>query len=109
MTNYLKSFIMAGAVVSGIQYISNEVDPSLAAVLSGIPISIPSMLLIKSSKDSKEFIWGATIMITVLTIITYLTWYLYVKQGFSKKNSVGYSMAVWFIFAILYYLFVVKE
>lgn len=108
MANYLKSFTMAGAVVAGIQYLANEVDPALAAVLSGIPISIPSMLLVKSAKDSKEFIWDATIMITVLIIITYLTWYLYVKQGISKERSVVYSMSVWFVFAMLYYFFVVK-
>ena len=100
---------MAGAVVAGIQYLANEVDPSLAAVLSGIPISIPSMLLVKKASDSKEFIWDASLMITVLTFITYLTWYLYVKQGVTKERSVVYSMGVWFVFAMLYYFFVVKK
>mgnify|MGYP001106577595 CR=1 FL=1 len=109
MTNYLKSFTMAGAVVAGIQYLANEVDPELAGVLSGIPISIPSMLLIKKAKDSKEFIWDASLMITVLTIITYITWYLYIKQGVTKEKSVAFSMGLWFVFAMLYYFVIVKK
>jgi len=109
MANYFKSFAMAGSVVAGIQYLANKVDPALAGVLSGIPISIPSMLLVNTAKDSKEFIWDASLMITVLTIVTYLTWYLYVKQGVSKEKSVAISMGIWFAFAIVYYFVVAKH
>ena len=109
MGDYLKSFIMAGSVVAGIDYLANEVDPALAGVLSGIPISIPSILLVKKASDSKEFIWDASLMITLLTVITYLTWYLYVKKNVEKKRAVKISMSIWFIFAMLYYFFVVKK
>jgi len=109
MGDYLKSFLMAGSVVAGIEYLANEVDPALAGVLSGIPISIPSILLVKKASDSKEFIWDASLMITILTVITYLTWYLYVKQNVEKETAVAISMSIWGVFAILYYVFIVKK
>jgi len=109
MGDYLKSFLMAGSVVAGIQYLANTVDPALAGVLSGIPISIPSILLVKKASDSKEFIWDASLMITILTLVTYLTWYLYVKQNVEKETAVAISMSIWFVFAILYYFFIVKK
>ena len=109
MGDYLKSFLMAGSVVAGIEYLANEVDPALAGVLSGIPISIPSILLVKKASDSKEFIWDASLMITLLTVITYLTWYLYVKQNVEKETAVAISMSIWGVFAILYYVFIVKK
>lgn len=108
MGDYLKSFLMAGSVVAGIEYLANEVDPALAGVLSGIPISIPSILLVKKASDSKEFIWDASLMITILTLVTYLTWYLYVKQNVEKETAVAISMSIWGVFAILYYVFIVK-
>lgn len=109
MGDYLKSFLMAGSVVAGIEYLANEVDPALAGVLSGIPISIPSILLVKKASDSKEFIWDASLMITILTLVTYLTWYLYVKQNVEKETAVAISMSIWGVFAILYYVFIVKK
>ena len=30
MGDYLKSFLMAGSVVAGIEYLANEVDPALS-------------------------------------------------------------------------------
>ena len=78
-------------------------------MLSGIPISIPSILLVKKASDSKEFIWDASLMITILTVITYLTWYLYVKQNVEKETAVAISMSIWGVFAILYYVFIVKK
>ena len=100
---YLQTFILAGSTVSGISYLGNTMNPLLAGILSGIPISIPSLLLIKNEKSGKEFIFAASIMVTIVWLITILCWYLYVKQKLSVKKSVIISIICWLLCACIYY------
>ena len=105
---YLQTFLVAGFTVSGISYLGNTMNPLLAGILSGIPISIPSLLLIRNEKCAKEFIFSASIMVTVVWLITILCWYLYVKLNLSVKKAVTISIISWLICACIYYLCVVN-
>ncbi len=106
---YIQTFVLSGLTVSGISYIGNAINPLLGGILSGIPISIPSMLLIQGSEKQKKFILSASIMVAFLSVITILCWYLYDKLNYSAVMSVSISMIIWFIGGILYYFYVVKK
>jgi hypothetical protein len=106
---YLRTFILAGFVVSGISYLGNEVNPLLAGILSGIPISIPSMLLIKNDSNKKKFIWSATVLVAFLGLVTFICWLLLTKLNFSPIASVGISFLLWIAGAVAYYFIIVKK
>ncbi len=106
---YLQTFILSGSTVAGISYIGNTINPLLGGILSGIPISIPSMLLIQGSEKQKKFILSASIMVAFLSVITVLCWYLYDKLNYSAVMSVSISMVIWLIGGILYYFYIIKK
>ena len=43
---YVETFLLSGATVTGITYVGNHLNPLAAGIISGVTISIPSMLLI---------------------------------------------------------------
>jgi hypothetical protein len=109
MSKYLSTFLMAGATVTGIEYLGNAVNPLLGGILSGIPISIPSMLLITNLASQKKFIFSASIMVALLAVVTVMCWFLYVKMGMKNTHAVIISTVVWTIGGLIYYFMVVKK
>lgn len=106
---YLETFVVSGLTVTGISYFGNSVNPALGGILSGIPISIPAMLTIASVSNQKDFILHASIMVALLTFVTFLCWYVYTKWNWKNTHAVGFSMVIWFIGAFLYYFFDIKQ
>ena len=109
LIQYLQTFILSGLTVTGIQYLGNSANPLLGGILSGIPISIPSMLLISSLSKQKQFIFSANIMVALLAIVTCLCWYLFTKLNWSSYHAVLLSTGLWLCCALLYFYFVVKK
>ena len=109
LATYIQTFIVAGSTVTGISYLGNSINPLIAGILSGIPISIPSMLLINGTEKQKKFILSASIMVALLSIITILCWFLYVKRNYTATKSVVISMIGWVIGGIIYYFYMVKK
>ena len=109
MSEYIQTFVLAGLTVTGIQYLGNAVDPKLGGILSGVPISIPAMLLIKNLGKKKEFIETASIMVTILAGITILCWYLLTKLKWTSHSSVEISIVIWVIISLLYYFLYIKK
>ena len=100
---YIITFLISGTTVTGISYLGNSVNPLLGGILSGIPISIPSMLLIRHVSKQKDFILAASIMVGLLGIVTFLCYFMYVKLDISNYLSVFISSFVWCLGGILYY------
>ena len=109
LIKYGSTFLIAGLTVSGISYLGNLVNPAAAGVISGIPISIPSTLLIKGRDKQKEFIWSAFLMVTLLAIITGLCAYLIIKLDITTIKAVIISFLALVCCAFLYYKFIVKK
>ena len=109
LLQYIQTFILAGSTVTGISYLGNTVNPLLGGILSGIPISIPSMLLINEASKKQEFIYSATLMVALLSVVTFICWYLYAKAKFTAKNSVIISFLIWSVGSALYYFLIVKK
>lgn len=109
VSKYIQTFVLAGATVSGIEYLGNSVNPLLGGILSGIPISIPSMLLINSIAKQKEFIYSANIMVALLAVVTCLCWYLFAKLNWSNYHAVALSTGIWAFCALVYYYMIVRK
>lgn len=101
----LRTFLVSGTIVSSINYIGNKYNPLVAGIVSGVPVSIPSMLLIHGREKQTEFIWSAFVMVSYLAIITGLCAYLMKKTNLSSATCVVISIIAWVFGAFLYYMY----
>ncbi len=106
---YLKTFLIAGTTVTGISYLGNSVNPLLAGILAGIPIGMPSMLLIRDMANRKQFISYTSATMVILSMVTILCWYLYTQAKYSAKISVFISMLVWLLGGVIYYFYITSQ
>ncbi len=104
--NLVQTFVLSGLTVSGISYVGNNLNPLAAGIISGIPISIPSMLTVSKREDQKKFIWSAFVMVSFLAIITGLCAFLVLSVDMASIPAVVISFASWCIGAYIYYLYV---
>ena len=109
LIQYISTFLISGSTVTGISFLGNLVDPAAAGVISGIPISIPSTLLIKGKDKQKAFIWSAFLMVSLLAIITGLCAYLIIKINMDSVKAVIISFIAWVIGAVIYYKTVIVK
>ena len=107
ISQYIQTFIISGCTVTGISYLGNCFNPLVAGIIAGIPIGMPSVLLINKLDKQKSFISYTSVMVFILNMVTILCWYLLTKANYSAKKSVLISMMVWFIGGLIYY-FIVK-
>ena len=105
-SQYIADFLIAGATVAGISYVGNLVNPKAAGIISGVPISIPSTLLIKGRDKQKQFIWAAFLMVCLLAIVTGLCAYLMVRMDMETTAAVIASFLTWVIGATIYYFYI---
>ena len=106
---YLETFIISGSTVAAITYVGNHMNPLAAGIISGIPISIPSMLLINGRKNREQFIFSAFVMVSWLAVITGLCSFLFAHIKLSADVSVGISFVSWCIGGYIYYLYISKK
>jgi len=106
MANMFQTFVLSGATVAGITYVANSINPLAAGIISGIPISIPSMLLVKGRSDQKKFIWSAFVMVCFLSLVTGLCALLMYETALSDMHSVLISFAAWCVGALIYYMYI---
>lgn len=106
MYELIETFFISGATVTSINYIGNKYNPLIAGIISGIPISIPSMLLINGRKKQQQFIYSAFIMVSFLAIITGLCSYLITYTSLSSIYCVLITFITWCVGAFLYYLYI---
>ncbi len=104
--NLITTFFISGSTVTGITYLGNQYNPLIAGIVSGIPISIPSMLLIKGREKQKKFIHSAFLMVTLLAFITGLCDYFMHYTSLSSLYSVFITFILWVIGAFLYYKYI---
>ena len=109
VSEYIETFILAGATVSGISYVGNNLNALAAGIISGVPISIPSMLLIKDRKNQEKFIWSAFVMVSWLSIITGFCAFLFNHLKLSAILAVSISFISWCIGGYIYYLYISKK
>ena len=109
LIHYLETFGISGATVTGISFVGNKLNPLAAGIISGIPISIPSMLLITGKQARKEFIWSAFIMVSFLAIITGFCALLFNHFELSASLSVTISFLSWCAGGYTYYLYITRK
>ena len=103
--HYLITFLISGFIVSGISYIGNLFSPITASILAGIPISVPSTLLIKGRFKQKQFINSAFHMVCILALCTGFCSYLMHNLDVITLTAVGISLLLWLILSTVYYMY----
>ena len=106
ISKLVETFLLSGATVTGITYVGNHFNPLAAGIISGVPISIPSMGLIKGRSNQKKFIWSAFIMVSFLSLITGLCAMLMYKTTLSDTYCILISFLSWCLGAFIYYLYI---
>ena len=109
LAKLISTFIIAGTTVSGISYVANNLNPLAAGIISGVPISIPSMALIDNRNNQKQFILSAVITVAYLTLITGICAILMHKTNLSYIICIIISMLIWCIGAFIYYIYISKN
>tara|TARA_Y100000748_G_scaffold303623_4_gene309409 strand:- start:9575 stop:9898 length:324 start_codon:yes stop_codon:yes gene_type:complete len=104
--HYIITFLISGSIVSGISYLGNLYNPIAASILSAIPISIPSMLLIASRHKQKMFIKGTVHMIFILMLCNIFCYYLISQLDYQTYYAVCISLILWIILASIYYTYI---
>jgi len=102
--HYIITFFVSGFIVSGISYLGNLYNPFAASILSAIPISIPSMLLIHSRQKQKTFIEGTVHMIFILMLCNIFCYYLMTSLDYETYTAAILSILLWVILAGVYYI-----
>ena len=103
--HYIITFFISGFIVSGISYIGNLFSPITASILAGIPISVPSTLLIKGRFKQKQFINSAFHMVCILALCTGLCSYLMHYLDVVTFTAVEISILLWIILSTVYYMY----
>ena len=106
ISKLVETFLLSGATVTGITYVGNHFNPLAAGIISGVPISIPSMGLIKGRSNQQKFIWSAFIMVSFLSLITGLCALLMYKTTLSDIHCILISFLSWCLGAFIYYLYI---
>ena len=106
---YLSTFVVAGATVSAISYIGNNMNPLVGGIVSSIPNSLPSLLLIHKHSDQLKFAESASLMLVLLTVCTILCFVAMKHWKMSGPVSVGLGMGLWAVGAVVYYMVLRKH
>ena len=97
----IKEFLIGGTFVAGISYIGNYVDPLLAGLLAGVPIGLPSAYFILSKQKSKEYVRNLALTTIVLTFVTILFYFTFVKYDLDKNIGIAISMGIWLLIVLI--------
>lgn len=108
MYEIIKQFLIGGSFVSGITFLGNYVDPILAGLIAGIPIGLPTIYYVKSSK-AHTYIKNLSVTTILLSSVTLLYYYLYVHLKWDKNSTIIFTMTIWFIVVLLIYWFQKKN
>ena len=103
--HYFITFFISGFIVSGISYIGNLFSPIAASILAGIPISVPSTLLIKGRFKQKQFINSAFHMVCILALSSGFCSYLMHYLDIVTVTAVIISLLLWLILSTVYYMY----
>lgn len=99
-------FMIGGLTVAGIGYFADHVkNTAISAIIAAVPIGMPSSVFVKDSKV-EDYALKLLYMSTALYISTLSNWVLIKYFKYNKWESVGLSLLVFLVFAIIIAFFV---
>lgn len=105
MDKILEKFLIGGITVSGISYLSNNInDTLLASMFATIPLAMPSSIFIDDNKV-KGYSKHILLFDFFLLISTFQNWVLLEYTKLNKYETVSLSMITFFILVYIYYIF----
>lgn len=94
----LFQFILGGTLLSSIYYFGNIVkNPSLAAAVALIPISIFSGFIIKNVDICRKYYENSIYVLIITFCLLLILIQLLKKKIFSKNIAIGVVFILWFI------------
>ena len=91
-------FILGGTLLSSIYYFGNTVkNPSLAAAIALIPISIFSGFIIKNVDICRKYYENSIYVLIITFCLLLILIQLLKKNIFSKNIAIGVVFILWFI------------
>lgn len=91
-------FILGGTLLSSIYYFGNTVkNPSLAAAIALIPISIFSGFIIKNVDICRKYYENSIYVLIITFCLLLILIQLLKKKIFSKNITIGIVFISWFI------------
>ena len=107
MISCWKEFLLGGTMMALVTYFGNNVDPILAGLIGGIPLTIPSLYFVRDNENLKMLSTTLIFSTFALFVIVGVFHYLYVIRtpGVTKNRAILYSMSTWAVltFAIWYF------
>lgn len=107
--NPITQFVIGGSLVATITYITNNVDPGLASVITAFPIGLVPLFFVHQQTRIKEFGIDTTIT-NIIVVTSYLFFDFLVNRKSLAPHAISLTIVIWIIQAvILYYIFFRKK
>lgn len=107
MLEYLKTFVISGALIAGAKYISQRVNPAMAPVVAGFPIGIIGSLFIYPENAKRRyyagFMYSSMILATCVSKI-YIASLIFPEIPVDKLTIIGmlaWGLLSWFTIRFL--------
>ena len=92
---YIFPFLFGGVLLSLIEYLSNNVNPEYAGIISAFPIAIISTIFIEKQKLPSYFFSYVRSLI-VLVFLTFI-YYSLLKSDLSKNLILSIILFIWLL------------
>ena len=103
MISTWKEFLMGGTMMAAVTYFGNNVDPLLAGLIGGIPLTIPSLYFVSGNSNltllSNTLIFSTFALFSIVGLFHYL--YVVHSPGIPKNRCILYSMILWLVLTLL--------
>ena len=108
MDNILGKFLIGGLTLSGITYLSNNIQNTVvASMFATMPLAMPSTIFINDNKV-KKYSKHILLFDFFLLISTFQNWALLEYTSLNKYKTVSLSMITFFTLVYIYYKFIYK-
>lgn len=101
MKEFLIHFIIGGFLISFITYISNNVDPILGGLITGIPLGIFTIFFITNSNTSQQFAFVDLFSTIIMTVVTLIFYYAYAIIKIKKSKALFFSIILWIVLTFI--------
>lgn len=101
MTEYLKTFILGGSIISASKYVSTILPPAYSGLIGAAPTSLITSFFLLNDKVREKFFQGA--ILSDLLIFAAISTILIVRH-YNSHIPINYitifGLLLWFIFGI---------
>ena len=104
MTEYLKTFLTGGGIISLTKYVSSHFDPAYSGLLGAAPVSLITSFFLANDKVKEKYFRGALLSDSLIFLSIFI---ILTVRHFDKSIHINYIAALGlFSWGIIGYLIV---